>query len=343
LAQEALDAHLIDHIGYSDEAMAALGAGPGEGKGLLPLARYLAASGRPHRSGPTVALIYATGEIDRGGGGDDPLLGQGGGGANAVIRALRQAERDPAVRAILFRIDSPGGSAVASESIWRETMRAKAAGKKLVVSMGDVAGSGGYYIAAAADKIVAEPATLTGSIGVVGGKILLSGLLDKLGATTAHVDVGANAGIESSFEDFSPAEQSRFEALLDDVYSGFKDRVAQGRHMDAAAVEAVAKGRIWSGADAKAKGLVDALGGMATALDLAKEAAGIPADSDVTLKIYPPPESLVRRLAARLLGRDAGEDQAATPALALLRPAVAAFERLSAPPGALLMAPIELH
>ncbi len=136
LAQEALDARLVDHVGYNDEALAALGVAPGGPKRPLPLARYLDTAGRPHQSGPTVALIYATGLIDRGGGGENPLTGQGGSGADAVIRAFRQAERDPDVRAILFRIDSPGGSAVASESIWRETVRAKVAGKKLVDSMG---------------------------------------------------------------------------------------------------------------------------------------------------------------------------------------------------------------
>ena len=344
LAQEALDAHLVDHIGYSDEAMAALGVAPGSEKRPLPLARYLAAAGPPHDSGPTIALIYASGLIVRGGGDGNSLLGSGGLGADAVIRAFRLAERDPAVRAILFRIDSPGGSAVASESIWRETLRAKEAGKKLIVSMGNVAGSGGYYIAAAADKIVAQPATLTGSIGVVAGKVLLSGLLDKVGAASSAVQVGADAGMFSPFEDFSPQSDRRFEAFLDDVYAGFKDRVAQGRHMDQAAVESVAKGRIWSGADAKAKGLVDALGGFTTALGLAKEAAGIPADSDVTVKLYPPPESPARRLVARALGREAaGEDETVEPALVLLRPIVTALERLAAPPGALLMAPVQVH
>ena len=344
LAEEALAAHLVDHVGYSDEAMAALGVAPGGKKRPLPLARYLAAAGRPHTSGPTIALIYASGLIVRGGGDEDSLLGSGGLGADGVIRAFRLAERDPAVRAILFRIDSPGGSAVASESIWRATMRAKAAGKKLIVSMGDVAGSGGYYIAAAADKIVAQPATLTGSIGVVAGKVLLNGLLDKVGAAASGVQVGANAAMFSAFEDFSPESHARFEAFLDDVYGGFKDRVAQGRNLDAATVESVAKGRIWSGEDAKAKGLVDALGGFATALGLAKEAAGIAADSDVTLKLYPPPESPARRLIARALGREgAGGDATVEPALALLRPVVAVLQRLAAPPGALLMAPIDVH
>ncbi|HXQ50533.1 MAG TPA: signal peptide peptidase SppA [Stellaceae bacterium] len=343
LAQEALDAHLIDHIGYSDEAMAALDVAPGGDKRALPLSRYLDAAGRPHQSGPTIALIYATGAISRSASDEDQLLGNEGHGADAVVRAFRLAERDKAVRAILFRVDSPGGSAVASESIWRETLRAQAAGKKVIVSMGDVAASGGYYIAAAADKIVAEPATLTGSIGVLAGKVLLDGLLEKIGAGASSVEVGANAALFSAFEDFSPAGHQRFEAFLDDVYAGFKDRVASGRKMDAAAVESLAKGRVWSGEDAKAKGLVDATGGFATALALAKEAAGIAADSDVTVKLFPPPENAARQFISRALGREPSDDQVMLERmLAMLQPLVGALERFG-PAGALTMAPVELH
>ena len=346
LAQEALAAHLVDHIGYSDDAIAALGARPGGDRRLMPLTRYLAAVGEPHARGPTIALIYASGLIQRGRAEANPLTGSSGLGADAVVQAFRMAARDRDVRAILFRIDSPGGSAVASETIWRATVEAKAAGKKLIVSMGDVAGSGGYYVAAAADKIVAEPATLTGSIGVLGGKLLLNGLLDKIGANTSAVQVGADAGLFSAFEDFSPDGRRRFESFLDDVYAVFKDRVAQGRKLDAAAVEAVAKGRIWSGEDAKAHGLVDVLGGYATALAVAKSEAGIPADSDVTIKLFPPPQDAASTIIARALGEDTDSDEAHTAfggAMAALRPFLTAFERLAAPAGALTMAPIEIH
>src|SRR5579862_333961 len=139
--------------------------------------------------------------------------------------------------------------------------------------MGDVAGSGGYYVAAPADKIVAQPATLTGSIGVLAGKLVLAGLMNKLGVTTEAVEKGANSGMFSLTSDFSPQGRERLEHMLDTVYAGFKSHVAAGRHLSADAVEAVAKGRVWSGEDAKAKGLVDALGGYAVALRLAKEAA----------------------------------------------------------------------
>jgi protease-4 len=346
LTQEALDAHLIDHVGYSDEALAALGVAPDGDKHPLPLLRYLAAVGHPHQSGPTIALIYASGLISRGGSADNPLTGSATLGADAVIRAFRLAERDPAVRAILFRIDSPGGSAVASEAIWRETVRAQEKGKKIIVSMGNVAGSGGYYIAAAADKIVAQPATITGSIGVVAGKMLFNGLLDKVGAGVSAVQIGDDAGLFSPVEDFTPQGSQRLEAELDDVYGVFKDRVARGRKLDPAAVETIAKGRIWSGEDAKAKGLVDALGGYGTALALAKQAAGVAADGNVTIKLYPPTQDAKQMLIARILGRDSGDEDDDTMVgkmLVQLRPLIAEFELLAAQPSALLMAPVELR
>src|SRR6202007_1932457 len=140
--------------------------------------------------------------------------------------AFRAAVRDPAVRAILFRVDSPGGSAVASESIWREVVFARERGKPVVVSMGNVAGSGGYYVAAPADKIVAEPATLTGSIGVLAGKLVVADLLKKIGVSTDSAQVGANAALFSPPADFSPQARERLDQLLDTTYSGFKQHVA---------------------------------------------------------------------------------------------------------------------
>ena len=203
------------------------------------------------------------------------------------------------MRAIVFRIDSPGGSATASETIWREVALARAAGKPVIVSMGDVAASGGYFVAAPADKIVAEPATITGSIGVLAGKIVLGGLFQKLGITTDSAERGANAGMYSAAEDFSPQARQHLAEELDNTYRGFKGHVAAGRHMSADAVEAVAKGRVWTGEDAKANGLVDALGGYDTALRLAREAAKLPADAPLDIVVYP---------------RDRGDDGAVRPA-----------------------------
>lgn len=307
LAADAKAAGLIDHIGYRDEARARAVARAGAGAKFVTLKRYLAAAGRPHStSGPKIALIYGTGLVVESRTGDS-LLGDDELTARRMIRAFAEASRDRAVKAILFRIDSPGGSAVASETIWRAAERAKARGLPVIVSMGDVAGSGGYYIAAPADKIVAEPATLTGSIGVLAGKLVVAGLLDKLGITAQSIGRGANAAMFSALSDFSPAAEARLNAFLDATYAGFKERVAAGRHMTMAEVEAVAKGRVWTGAEAKQNGLVDALGGYETALRLAAQAAKIPQGKPFRVVVFPRPKSLFDRLVDRLEGDDSGE------------------------------------
>jgi protease-4 len=251
--------------------------------------------------------------------------------------------RDSKVRAILSRVDSPGGSVVASESIWREVVFARERGKPVVVSMGDVAGSGGYYVAAAADKIVAEPATLTGSIGVLAGKIVLADLFKKLGVSTDSAQIGANAAMFSNASDFSERAHSRLEAFLDDTYKGFKDHVASGRQMTQEAVEEVAKGRVWSGEDAKARGLVDELGGYAVALRLAKEAARIPLDAPVKLTVFPsekdPFETIYERLFARKHdGEESGPSSGSIErSLKTLGPLLQHLDALRDSPGLLMM------
>jgi protease-4 len=341
LLDEAVKAHLIDHVGDRENALASLGGT----SPLLSLERYLDQVGPPHQSGPTIALIYATGLMARGGGGGNPLTGDQVLGADELTRAFRLAQMDKSVRAILFRIDSPGGSAVAAETIWAAVRRARDAGKPVIVSMGDVAGSGGYYVAAPADKIVAEPATLTGSIGVVAGKLVFGGLMKKLGGSWDSIQIGANASVFSFLEDFTPAEHERLEAVLDSIYGTFKSRVAEGRKLDAAAVEAVAKGRVWSGEDASTRGLVDTLGGFKTALDLAKQAAGVPADQDVTLKPYPAPKSSTDLLLARLRGGGGDDDESILPSrmIAFLRASAQRLGLVLAPPGALTMRPFDVR
>jgi protease-4 len=304
LADTAVEKKLVDHLGYRDEALARARALAGTGSKEVRLSTYLDRAGRPYTQGARIAVIYGSGLIARGGGAHNPLLGSGEMAADKIARAFRRAARDRQVRAILFRIDSPGGSVVASETIWRGVEEARAKGKPVVVSMGNLAGSGGYYVAVGADKIVAEPATLTASIGVFAGKFVLSGLLKKLGITTDSAQFGANAGMFSSTQDFSPAEHEKFEAFLDAVYQGFKKRVAKGRHMSLDAVEKIAKGRVWTGAQAKALGLVDALGGFGTALELARQAAHIGPGAPVHLVVYPRSKGLVEFLYDRLAGSD---------------------------------------
>ena len=341
LAAQAVDAHLIDRIGTATEALAALKARAGGDANILSLEHYLDRAGAPHRQGPVVALIYADGLMMRGKSDGGGLLGSGVMGADNVVHAFRLAQEDKDVRAILFRIDSPGGSAVAAETVWNAVNEARAAGKPVIVSMGSVAGSGGYYIAAGADQIVAEPATLTGSIGVVAGKFVLTGLMDKLGITADAAQTSDSAAILSPLQDFTPQGYARFEAVLDDIYAGFKTRVAQGRKMDTDAVEKAAKGRVWTGADAQKLGLVDALGGYATALALAKAKVGIPASQDVDLKTYPAPSSGIATLVKNALGRNDDEADVLTAdnfgvIAALLRD----MQLRAAPPGALVMEPI---
>jgi protease-4 len=318
-ADEAKTARLVDRIGYRDEAISEAHRRAGSGAEQVPLSRYLEGADHPHNKGPTIALIYGTGLIVQGGGTTSPLSGSAEMSAREVTRAFRDAFRDAKVRAILFRIDSPGGSAVASESIWREVVRARERGKPVIVSMGDTGGSGGYYVAAPADKIVAQPATLTGSIGVLAGKLVIAQLLNKIGVTTDSAERGANSGMFSTLRDFSPAEQQRLDTFLDLTYRGFKEHVAAGRHLSEDQVEAVAKGRVWSGEEAKANGLVDALGGYAVALQLAKEAAGLAADAPAKLVVFPREKGTAELIFDRVFDRDHDSDGTPAPAGAVER------------------------
>jgi len=308
LATEAVEAKLVDRLGYRDEVMAHARARAGSGAELLSLGTYLDRVGRPHHEGTTIALIYGSGLVVRSGGAANPVTGSNVMAATEITRAFRAAVRDSSVRAIVFRVDSPGGSAVASETIWHEVVFARERGKPVVVSMGDVAGSGGYYVAAAADKIVAEPATLTGSIGVLAGKLVVADLLKKAGVSTDSAQVGANAAMFSPTVEFSARAHSRLEAFLDEIYKGFKDHVATGRHMTQDEVEAVAKGRVWSGEDAKAHGLVDELGGYQAAIRLAKAAANLPPEAPFTLTVFPREEGPAELLYNRLTGKDRERD-----------------------------------
>jgi protease IV len=303
LGSEALQARLVDRLGYHDEAVAASRKRAGAGAGLVRLSTYAEAVGPPPE-GPRIALIYGSGLILRGHGGPNPLAPGGDEmAADDIVHAFHDATHDPRVRAILFRIDSPGGSVVGSETIWRAVVDAQRHGKPVIVSMGDLAGSGGYYVAVPADKIVAEPATLTGSIGILAGKLVIADFLKKLGVSTDSAQLGANAAMFSTTAEFTPAGEARLNAFLDADYQGFKNHVAAGRHMTQDAVEAVAKGRVWTGLQAKARGLVDALGGYGTALRLARQAAKIPPDTPIDLAVYPRPQGPIQFLFDRLTGR----------------------------------------
>lgn len=299
--QQAVEAGLIDRLFYWDEVDEMLHERFGRDLSYLELRQYLNRNGRLHTSGETIALIYGVGGVQRGTSDYNPLTGDMTMGAETVASAFRSAMEDDSVKAIIFRVDSPGGSYIASDTIWRETVRAGNLDKPVIVSMGNVAGSGGYFVAASAHKIVAHPATLTGSIGVVGGKMVMRDFWNKLGVTWDSVYTSENAKAWSPLFDFTPEQWDRFQEWLDRIYDDFTDKVAQGRHMPKEEVLEIAKGRIWTGEDAKKLGLVDELGGFPEAIRLAREAAEISADASIHLKQFPerlpPLERLLQELA----------------------------------------------
>lgn len=347
LGKEAVEAGLVDGVAYRDEVMAEVKKKAGDGARLLFLREYLKRAGRPHDSGPVVALIYGVGGVARGEDGYDPVTGEETMGSNRVAAAFRKAVADPKVKAILFRVDSPGGSYVASDTIWRETVLAKKAGKPVVVSMGNLAGSGGYFVAMAADKIVAQPGTITASIGVLGGKMLTGGFWDKLGISWDEVHTGANATIWTGTHDYTPEEWSRFQAWLDRVYQDFTTKVAEGRKLSKDKVLQIAKGRIWTGEDARELGLVDELGGFPEALKLAKKAAGLSESEEVELKVYPPKKTPFQLLFEE--PPDSSDPRAAAEAwvrtLKAIQPVARQIKMLGigADPGVLTMPPVTAH
>ncbi len=281
-AEEALELRLVDALGYRDEVYDELRKSAGPGAHLLYLGRYhrsraLAERARrlPDPTENIIALIHASGPIRRGRSGRGPLSG-GAMGSDTVSAALRAAASDRRVRAIVLRVNSPGGSYVASDTIWREVVRARQAGTPVIVSMGDVAASGGYFIAMAADAIVAQPGTVTGSIGVLTGKPVTASLLERVGITTDSVTEGAHADMFTTTRPFSKEEWSKINSWLDRIYADFTGKVASGRNMTTAQVHEIARGRVWTGADAAANGLVDDLGGLDDAVALARRKARLP-------------------------------------------------------------------
>jgi protease IV len=299
LGKEAVDAKLVDGLAYRDQVYGQVKSQAGNGAELLYLDKYLDRAGHPHDHGKTVALVFGVGGVTRGKSDYDPVQGNQNMGSDTVAGAIRAAADDKDVKAILFRVDSPGGSYVASDTIWREVVRAREAGKPVIVSMGDLAGSGGYFVAMAADKIVAQPGTITASIGVLGGKMLTNGLWDKVGLSWDEIHQGENATMFTGTHDYTPAEWGRFQAWLDRVYVDFTSKVAGGRKLPQEKVLEIAKGRIWSGEDAKKLGLVDELGGYDTALNLAKKAANIPDGDEVNVVVYPRPKTFIETVIER--------------------------------------------
>ena len=294
LASEAVEGKLVDGVAYEDELddkVPELREGD-ESVDQLEMENYRRSRGFGPGTfsigRPRVAVLYAVGTIVSGRGGFDATDGALV-GSDAMVEEIRRIKDDSSIRAVVLRIDSPGGSSVASDVIWRELtlMRRANPSRPLVVSMGDLAASGGYYIATPADEIVAQPSTLTGSIGIYVGKFALGQGLEKVGVTTQVVTAGRNADIYSPFTPFTGDQRVRLQAFIDDFYKGFVAKVAASRKKTPEQIDAMAQGRVWTGAQAHERGLVDRLGGLDVAIAAAKERAGIDADDDVEVVVYP--------------------------------------------------------
>lgn len=312
-AADALAAGLIDRVGYRDEVYADVRGRLGEVK-LLFLGRYRRAQAPArllgavrHRARPVVAQVTVAGAIQQGRSRRGPLSPGPSAGSDSVAAALRSAGRDDSVGAVVLRVDSPGGSYVASDVIWREVAQLRAAGKPVVASMGDVAASGGYFVAIGADAILARPGTITGSIGVFSGKVVATGLLDRLGIGTDAVAEGRQARMFSSRVGFDDEQWRRLEEWLDRVYADFVGKVADARGLTRERAHELARGRVWTGADAYERGLVDELGGLRRAAEVARERAGLPAGAE--LRRWPP-----LRPADRLSSPRSSEDRTAAAA-----------------------------
>ncbi len=287
-AEEAARRGLVDQLSYPDQFRDHLKRRVGREPTYVAIEDYRPAS---PLAAKRIAVVFALGTIVRGSGGIAPWTEEVFLGSDDMASLLRQMAGDEAVAAVVLRIDSPGGSALASDLILREVEKLKEK-KPVVVSMSDLAASGGYYIAAKANKIVAEPATLTGSIGVYGGKLITRRFEQELlGLGHDAQKRGANADIYSSLQPNSMQQDSRLQQLMDRTYATFVGHVATGRKMKRPAVEGVANGRVWTGAAAQRIGLVDELGGLDRAVELARQEAGVGPGETVAVDFYPPPPS----------------------------------------------------
>lgn len=294
--EQALEWRLVDRVGYRDEAVAHLLAEWGGDDELKPEQLRFAHRWTPggpagqavtqlnSRRQPTIAVVPVRGGIVMGRGRPSGM-GEPETGADVVAEQLRAASRDDKVKAVVLRVDSPGGSAVASDTIWRAVHQVRESGLPVVAQMGNYAASGGYYVSMGADEIVALPATLTGSIGVLAGKMVTTGLYDKLGLVHEAIDSGPNAGMLASDQHFTEEQWARLNAWLDRIYDDFTRKAAADRGMDHAQLEPLARGRVWTGRDAHERGLVDHLGGLELAVERACALAGLDRDK-VQLKSH---------------------------------------------------------
>ncbi|NOT47930.1 MAG: signal peptide peptidase SppA [Acidobacteria bacterium] len=293
-ARQAQELGLIDAAYYREEVYhdlkTRLGYGETEDLRVTRSGQYkeIPSDSLGLNNGERVAVIFASGAINVGRSSEGPLGGEMV-GSDTIVQAVNDAAADKSIKAIVLRVDSPGGSALASDLMWYALENAKAK-KPVVVSMGDVAASGGYYIACNANKIVAQPSTITGSIGMFMGKPVVKGLYDWLGVTNQYTTRGKNSGIFKETEHWTPEERAKMQQMADNVYFGnFVPKVAQGRGKTDEEVNTLGQGRVWTGTQAKGNGLIDEFGGLERAIQIAKELAQLPADKDVKRVVFPEP------------------------------------------------------
>lgn len=291
---------LIDRVGYRADVLEEVWQRVGGKRNLVTLSDYAGDESRPRPHGEVIALVRASGAITSGRGNGGPLEEEALANAEDVVDALEEASQAKEVRAIVLRIDSPGGTYPAADAIADAVGRARAAGKPVVVSMSDVAASGGYLAAVRADVIVAQPTTITASIGVFSIWPMAQELLSSLGINVERVSVGRNAGMYSTFQPPTPAQRAAVARELDAVYAAFTGQVAEARNLDADRVDAAARGRVFSGVDAKKAGLIDELGGLQLAFNIAKAKAGIEETRRIEIRRYPDESDRWLRMIERL-------------------------------------------
>ena len=293
-AAQAKEQGLIDGTLYEeqvyDEFRKALGYKEGDKVRTIRTSQYkeIPSDSLGINTGERVAVIFASGAINTGRS-SDGAFGGSMVGSDTVVAAVNDAATDDSIKAIVLRVDSPGGSALASDLMWNALENAKAK-KPVIVSMGDVAASGGYYIACNAHKIVAEPTTITGSIGVFMGKPVVKGLYEWLGVSNEYVLRGKNSGIFRETEKWTPEERAKMEEQTNKIYfDNFLPKVSKGRNIDMERANSLGQGRVWTGTQAKANGLIDEFGGLERAIEIAKQMANLPADRDVRRVVFPAP------------------------------------------------------
>jgi protease-4 len=326
LPEEAVRLGLVDDVAYEDQIDDKVSFGGARLKRLEnDQYRHVSPTALGLERGPKIAVIYAEGTIASGK--SSSQVGNAVVGSQTMVEYIRRARADDSIKAIVLRVDSPGGSAIASDVIWREVMISRAS-KPIVASMGDLAASGGYYIAMPAHVIVSQPGTLTGSIGVVMGKFAVGGTFDKLGLNLEATSRGKYAQIYSPVRPFTPEERAKIEEGMQATYDTFVEKAAQSRRTTPEKIDAIAQGRVWTGHQAKQLGLVDDLGGLQRALAIAKERAKIDAKADVELVIFPPRKSFYELVSSGPFS----ESTAAASLLSLVRPAEReAMLRVTAP------------